>query len=65
MNFEENTEDYGSCGATLNGQHWIIGGINKKRQVSDQSIKQKKLNDQCVDRSCRWMYCQTSWNFGF
>ena len=29
------TEVETSCGATLNGQHWIIGGSNEKRQVSD------------------------------
>ena len=34
LNFEEGTEVYGSCGATLNGQHWIIGGKYEKRQVS-------------------------------
>ena len=34
MNFEKETEVKYSCGATLNGQHWIIGG-NEKRQVSD------------------------------
>ena len=35
--FEEGTEVYISCGATLNGQNWIIGGKNylKERQVSD------------------------------
>ena len=26
---------YSSCGATLNGQHWIIGGGSNKIQVSD------------------------------
>ena len=35
LNFEEETEVYRSCGATLNGQHWIIGGMREKRQVSD------------------------------
>ena len=37
LNSEKGTEVYGSCGATLNGQHWIIGGYNEKRQVSDLS----------------------------
>jgi len=32
--FEKDTEVYGSCGASLNGQYWIIGGWNEKRQVS-------------------------------
>ena len=34
LNFEKGTEVENSCGATLNGQHWIIGGYNEKRQVS-------------------------------
>jgi len=33
LSFEKGTEVHRSCGATLNGQHWIIGGINEKRQV--------------------------------
>ena len=33
LNFEKGTEVENSCGATLNGQHWIIGGYNEKRQV--------------------------------
>ena len=43
LNFGKGTEVWGSCGATLNGQHWIIGGSNKKRQVSDQPKKQRKF----------------------
>ena len=35
LNFEKETELYFSCGATLNGKHWIIGGFNEKRQVGD------------------------------
>ena len=35
LNCENETEVHYSCGATLNGQHWIIGGENEKRQVSD------------------------------
>ena len=35
LNFGKSTEAYGSCGATLNGQFWIIGGVNEKRQVFD------------------------------
>ena len=33
LNFEIRTEVENSCGATLNGQHWIIGGYGEKRQV--------------------------------
>ena len=32
-----------SCGATLNGQHWIIGGGNDERQVSDEPDKPMKV----------------------
>ena len=35
LNFGKSTEAYWSCGATLNGQFWIIGGVNEKRQVFD------------------------------
>ena len=31
--YGDNTQTDGSCGATLNGQFWIIGGRNEKRQV--------------------------------
>ena len=34
LNFEKDTEVFRSCGASLNGQYWIIGGNNEKRQVS-------------------------------
>ena len=34
LNFEEGTEVFLSCSATLNGQHWIIGGDTEQRQVS-------------------------------
>ena len=43
MNFEKETEVLGSCGAILNGQNWIIGGRNEKRQVSDQPVKPKEV----------------------
>ena len=43
LNFEKETEVLGSCGATLNGQHWIIGGSNEKRQVSDQPVMPKEV----------------------
>lgn len=41
LNFEKDTEIYLSCGATLNGRNWIIGGLHQKRQVSFFQIKQK------------------------
>lgn len=34
LNFEKGTQVEISCGATLNGQHWIIGGYSNKKQVS-------------------------------
>ena len=43
LNFEKGTEVFTSCGATLNGQNWIIGGKNEKRQVSDGPDKPKKV----------------------
>ena len=43
LNFGKGTEVYYSCGATLNGQHWIIGGWNEQRQVSDGPDKPKKV----------------------
>ena len=44
LNFDAGTGVYGSCGATLNGQFMIIGGLNEKRQVrNNQIIINKKL----------------------
>ena len=31
--FEDDTEVFGSCAATLNDEFWVIGGYSKKRQV--------------------------------
>ena len=31
--FDEDTEVYASCAATLNDEFWVIGGKNQKRQV--------------------------------
>ena len=33
LNFDEGTEVFYSCGATLNGQHWILGGYTERKQV--------------------------------
>ena len=43
LNFEEGTEVYYSCGATLNGQHWIIGGSSEKRQVKHSQQETIKM----------------------
>ena len=43
LNFEEGKEVHASCGATLNGQNWIIGGAHEKRQASDLSDNTKSL----------------------
>jgi len=43
LNFEKGTEVWRSCGATLNGQHWIIGGGNEKRQVSHLQRSHKNI----------------------
>ena len=34
FNYETDTEVYASCAATLHDEFWVIGGYNKKRQVS-------------------------------
>ena len=31
--FDDDTEVEYSCAATLNDEFWVIGGLNKKRQV--------------------------------
>ena len=41
--FEKDTEVFGSCAATLNGEHWVIGGQKKKRQVIINSPEIKLL----------------------
>ena len=41
--FEDNTELYYSCAASLNDEMWILGGGNKERQVN------LKLLDKRVD----------------
>ena len=51
LNFEERTKVYASCGATLNGQHWIIGGGNDKRQVRHLQQKTIKLYFYYLDKS--------------
>ena len=40
MNFayERETEVYGSCGATLNGEMFVLGGKNQRRQVNIKNI---------------------------
>ena len=43
LNFGQGTDVSYSCGATLNGQHWIIGGGRFNRQVSDEPDKPKKV----------------------
>ena len=51
MNFDEGTEVLHSCGATLNGQHWIIGGDAELRQVSFRTNGQ--LNE-CHAKKNKW-----------
>ena len=63
MNFEKGTKVHGSCGATLNGRNWIIGGWNEKRQVSDLSNKPRRVYD-VLDKSNRWMQHQKNWKLG-
>ena len=65
LNLEKGTEVYYSCGATLNGQQWIIGGMREKRQVSDEPDKPREVKNCCLDKSNRWMQYQKSWKLGF
>ena len=32
--FEDNTEVYASCAASLSDEMWVFGGANEKRQVN-------------------------------
>ena len=32
--YDTNTEVYYSCAASLNGEMWVLGGYNHKRQVN-------------------------------
>jgi len=41
--FEENTEVYESCAASLNDEMWVLGGWYKKRQVN-LKLLDKKVN---------------------
>ena len=34
MTYDTDTEVYGSCSASLNGENFVIGGQNNKRQVN-------------------------------
>ena len=49
MNFsyELETEVYDSCGATLNGEMFVFGGANKKRQVKIKNMQ--KPDNFCKD----------------
>ena len=49
MNFtyERGTGVYGSCGATLNGEMFVLGGMNKKRQVKIKNMQ--KPDNFCKD----------------
>ena len=43
--FEDNTEVFYSCAASLNDEMWVLGGYNKRRQVN------LKLLDKKVDKN--------------
>ena len=36
--FETDTEVHRSCSSTLNNEHYVIGGTNKKRQVKNYYV---------------------------
>jgi len=37
--FDADTEVWQSCAATLNDEFWVIGGLNKKRQVIIKKVE--------------------------
>ena len=37
--YKPETELHGSCGATLNGEMFVLGGQNQKRQVNIKNIQ--------------------------
>ena len=41
--YEENTEVYFSCAASLNDEMWVLGGGNRKRQVNVKFLD-KRVN---------------------
>ena len=44
--YKKNTEAYGSCGATLYGEMFILGGLHEKRQVFiNNELKSEDLSD--------------------
>ena len=51
LNFEERTKVFASCGATLNGQHWIIGGSSDSREVRHLQQKTIKMLFFYLDKS--------------
>ena len=44
MDFEfgENTQSFRACGATLNGEFWVFGGQDYKRQVKSIRIESEQ-----------------------
>ena len=44
--YDLNTEVYGSCAATLDGEMFVLGGYNKKRQVNTQLYKKWEKSEQ-------------------
>ena len=40
--YEDNTEVYGSCAASLHDQMWVFGGVYKKNQVPPMTLLESK-----------------------
>ena len=40
--FEQNTEVYGSCATSLEGEMWVLGGEQQQRQVYITKVLQKR-----------------------
>lgn len=58
ISYDSDTEIQGSCGASLNGQFWIIGGWNEPRQISRfAGCKLKRIDS--LDFYYRYGACNT------
>ena len=41
ITYEDNTEVYNTCAASLNDEMWVFGGLNQRRQVYFKSPDKK------------------------
>ena len=46
FNYGDDTQTDGSCGASLNGQFWVLGGYSERRQVRySKNQRKSSLNN--------------------